>query len=642
MPLPQTHNPQHTPAIPILWVMACLVNVKSIVCDYDADLSYALATSYRNITGDAMFLQMWEPHQTSSFLCTPFMYLYHSIFKTWAGCGLFMQLIGVLLFAAVALLLLHVLKKYLPVIPAHIISILFFTLRAKMLVFPEFSNMLILFSVMMLIFLLLYFEDNTPKALWLVLAALMNCLAVLSYPSAVILFPVAIVLIAVFTGNTRKKQAESGMDSQSASTGTGACSGAGSKFGLGRAGAIALYTSICLLTGALYLLFFCLRIGPSTLLESVSLILSSDSAHAEKGMSIWNYTREIVFAIAEFGAGYAVYYIVYGIARNKKKLKLLKYPIVFTVFYVINLAVCLCLDLAGKGNYKLWSYTAGFSYVALMIIAFTKLKTCEKRYRRIFVTGVALSLGVFASVVMLTNLSLITVMNYLILGAMVSVIPIYARAEKLQTEQIPTEQVSAEIEQSSPVSENSEIAAADTIRRAENLPPAKQKGPRIPYAALLPVIIAFFLLLHRGIIFQDYSLSRNTITGINAIVRSGPARGILCSYMGYYEEQCNMRDFTNNVAPGSALLLVSDRVDASIYLYNDYRISHYSTIDTPTYGESLQDYWSRFPDKTPDVIAVECWYGDYHFPTDSEFFRYITEEYSEPVFGDYYAFFYRE
>ena len=636
MPLPKTNNPHRFPAIPILWVMVCFVNAKSIFCDYDADLSYALATSYRNITGDAMFLQMWEPHQTSSFLCTPFMYLYHSIFKTWAGCGLFMQLIGVLLFTAVALLLLHVLKKYLPVIPAHIISILFFTLRAKMLVFPEFSNMLILFSVLMFIFLLLYFEDNTPKALWLVLAALMNCLAVLSYPSAVILFPVAIVLIAVFTGNAGKKRAESGMDAQN--TGVGTDTETAGKSGLGRGGAIALYTSICLLSGALYLLFFCLRIGPSTLLESVSLILSSDSAHAEKGMSIWNYTREIVFAIAEFGAGYAVYFIVYGIARNKKKLKLLKYPIVFTVFYGINLVVCLCLDLAGKGNYKLWSYTAGFSYVVLMIIAFTKLKTCEKRYRRIFVTGVALSLGVFASVVMLTNLSLITVMNYLILGAMVSVIPIYARAEKLQTEQIPTEQVSAEIEQSSPVSEN-----AGSLRPDSNQPViSNKKGPRIPYAALLPVIIAFFLLLHRGIIFQDYSLSRNTITGINAIVRSGPARGILCSYMGYYEEQCNMRDFTNNVAPGSALLLVSDRVDASIYLYNDYRISHYSTIDTPTYGESLQDYWSRFPDKTPDVIAVECWYGDYHFPADSEFFRYITEEYSEPVYGDYYAFFYRK
>ena len=60
----------------LLWVCASLINIKSIFTDFGIDSSYAIATSYRHISGDRLFIEMWEPHQTSSFLMDFLMILY--------------------------------------------------------------------------------------------------------------------------------------------------------------------------------------------------------------------------------------------------------------------------------------------------------------------------------------------------------------------------------------------------------------------------------------------------------------------------------------------------------------------------------------------------------------------------------------
>ena len=57
----------------ILILGACISFVFTNI-SYDAE--YQLAMAYRFIKGDKMIVQMWEPHQTSAFLCTFFMKIY--------------------------------------------------------------------------------------------------------------------------------------------------------------------------------------------------------------------------------------------------------------------------------------------------------------------------------------------------------------------------------------------------------------------------------------------------------------------------------------------------------------------------------------------------------------------------------------
>ena len=45
-------------------------------------LLLAASMAYRLVQGDRMFLEMWEPHQTSAFFSAAFLWLYMQLFHT--------------------------------------------------------------------------------------------------------------------------------------------------------------------------------------------------------------------------------------------------------------------------------------------------------------------------------------------------------------------------------------------------------------------------------------------------------------------------------------------------------------------------------------------------------------------------------
>ena len=144
----------------LLLIVSVLVNLKSIFADFDGDLEYAVGMSYRMLKGDRMFAQMWEPHQTSAFLITFFMGLYLAVTKTTVGVVLFLQIVGVMLQGILAIVNYKMLKKRIDPTVAMLMSIFLFTARPKGTVMPEFSNMQIGFSVLLLLCLIGYLEDQ--------------------------------------------------------------------------------------------------------------------------------------------------------------------------------------------------------------------------------------------------------------------------------------------------------------------------------------------------------------------------------------------------------------------------------------------------------------------------------------------------
>ena len=51
----------------VLIALSVIAAIKLIITDYTLDEEYQLLMAYRNIRGDAIFGEMWEPHQTSAF-----------------------------------------------------------------------------------------------------------------------------------------------------------------------------------------------------------------------------------------------------------------------------------------------------------------------------------------------------------------------------------------------------------------------------------------------------------------------------------------------------------------------------------------------------------------------------------------------
>ena len=137
----------------------------------------------------------------------------------------------------------------------------------------------------------------------------------------------------------------------------------------------------------------------------------------------------------------------------------------------------------------------------------------------------------------------------------------------------------------------------------------------------------------------------NSIRAVGGIMKDGPAAGILADYMCAYIYNCNYEDYAKYVQPGDNVLIVAKMimsVGTTAYLFEDVNISHFSIVDPTTYDEKLLTYWEQYPEKAPDVIVVDCWYGGLMEPGDSWIMQYIENEFGYTTVNDgAYVRFYR-
>lgn len=74
-----------------LLAASVLATLKIIFFDYTLDEEYQIVMAYRNLLGDQLFQEMWEPHQTSAFMCIGLMWFYHIITGTYTGVVIFLN-----------------------------------------------------------------------------------------------------------------------------------------------------------------------------------------------------------------------------------------------------------------------------------------------------------------------------------------------------------------------------------------------------------------------------------------------------------------------------------------------------------------------------------------------------------------------
>lgn len=375
----------------LLCAGAIFVNIKSIFADYDVDIGYAIATSYRVILGDQMFSQMWEPHQTSAFLTTFLMWCYHLIAGSWSGVVIYLHLAGVLLQGIVCIVVYKVLSKRMNSISVALMCIFLFAFRPKGIVFPEFSNMLIWFSVLLFLCLLLFLE-NKQKIRWLIAASACLCLQVLSYPSCLIVYFSVIVILVIFSDRKFFNAA--------------------------------IFTASCFLQGLAYILFFIHRIGFGELISCLENIVRADSSHGD----------------SKFGSSYFVYLVKGGqwlagclfctflivsiicVVENRKDGKTFSKERVRNQCVMIFSLLVFVTEVANALIYRdKFSYLVVF-FPILLLGAFG-LKYCNLLERQAYVVGMLLSSSCFLAVFLLTNLDILSVVAYLVLAIMVSFPP---------------------------------------------------------------------------------------------------------------------------------------------------------------------------------------------------------------------------
>ena len=345
---------------------------------------------------------------------------------------------------------------------------------------------------------------------------------------------------------------------------------------------ILCFSVACFVQGVLYLAYFLTRMGYAEFMDNISNILSGDSAHT--GFYFRNSFFAPLGAAAVWLAACLVLSLIVTFVEQKVKksegsVQKIGY-LIFQRFFIIALMTYGAAKIVRKiwleNTMRSWWLTLSALYLVAFGVAWYGLKYCSEQEKRQTVIGYILSAGALLAVITLTNLDFLSAAGYMIPAVMVTYAPVYRLIER-------------------------------------------QEGNRSRLWRMRGFLLLFLVI--------------SVTTSIDAIdcrgiVKKGPALGVVTTYMDALKMNTSVERWKDYVHPGDSLLVVGGGgLNTVEYMYEDTVISMHSVMCDPTYNETLLKYWEKHPERYPDVIAVESWYGDLRMEEDDWIMQWIEKEY---------------
>ena len=366
-------------------LIAIALNIKYIFIDFGVDSEFQITMSYRLAMGDIMFKEMWEPYQMSAFLCTFFIKIYLALFHTTTGIVLFLQVIGVIIDAAVACILyatiyrLFCCKK-----EAFWMAWIFFIISPKDVPIAEYTNMQMWFSILLTLALCVYFK--TKRIGFLIISALCLCGTILSYFSCLTLFIGAVLLIS-FYGKKRD---------------------------------LFIFTGTCIICGILYLLFIFSGISVSEFIKTINNILLLETSHSEGIIDkCISYINDFIRIMLVFAVLYVVSYMLMRLFKVTKEVSVILRDLIF-IFLVLMISLYTVIFWQDYVR-----YTYSISFLAIIFVGMHHANKLSADKFLFYVCGTVISILQFISTLLLTNLVLVASIPYLLIAVIAAFLPIY-------------------------------------------------------------------------------------------------------------------------------------------------------------------------------------------------------------------------
>ena len=558
----------------ILLTGSLLAALKLIFFDYTMDEEYQLMMGYRTLRGDCLFKEMWEPHQTSAFLCTILMWVYKTLTGTYTGVLIYLRVCTTLIQAGISLCLYRVLRQLLERNYALLCALIYFNMVPKIIQIPDFSNMQLWFFTLTVLCLLQYYlqkdRKNTGRA-WLVfMAGLWMALEVLAYPSCVILFP--FFLLYIYRKSGPEKWRDMGLF-------TGAC-------------AVSALIWLCLVLG---------HVSLEELLRNVELLLRFDLTHEISGATQGKIPG--IFSNLLGGCIFLLLTLLLSLPgmilarkRNPGWDRHQSLPVFMTIAVFVSECVQFYLWTVKKSGYEVYQL-----HLLLLLLAGLLVWRQAGSLRRYFSACIVGTLLSLAAVVYISDLEMFYALPHGVLGVLLCA-----------------------------------VLLALALREALG----KTSEKWIYFLLVSLCLISIFgkgYTLRAG---RDY----NVVPDTESVMKCGPAIGIFSDYMNCYIYNCNYEDFGTYVNEEDVVLIVTNMVTSAgttPYMMAGAEVAHYSIVDPTAYDERLLTYWELYPEKQPNVIVVDCWYGELKENPGSWIMEYIEKDfgYSQVNDGRYVRFY---
>ena len=565
-------------------IMLCasiLATLKIIFFDYTMDEEYQIVMAYRNLQGDSLFKEMWEPHQTSAFMCIGLMGIYQLITGTYTGVLIFLRICTAIIQALLAVWGYKVFVRFTKKEYAFLLGIAYFNFVPKNIQIPEFSNMQVWFFAIMVFSLLEYYWSRQNcetwkkiDKLWIVLSGVGMSLEILSYPSCLLLFPVFLIYICIASGKDRIKDC-------------------------------LIYIGTCATCGLAWLACILKELPFEEFIANVGNVFSFDLTHEVSGATegkfsgiVENLIGGTIFLAIIVVITFVIYCVIRFIekkneetpCRSVKKMQFL------TVAICVSEAIQIVYWVVLQKGFE-------FPHIHVVVIcaaAAIVWKDVDSK-KNLLIAGLIGMVVSIVAVVYISDLQIYNALPHGVLGIIFSVLVLVMAWEKQDYTK---------------------------VRK---------------WIFLLLIATCITVLTGKGYTFRDGREFRSVLD-TRGIMKHGPAIGIMTDYMFAYIYNSNYEDFCQNIEKGEKVMIVTNLLvsaGTTPYMFSEAEVCHYSIVDPTAYDERLVEYWKLYPEKAPDVIVVDCWYGNLMEPTDNYIMTYIENEfgYTNTIDGKYVRFY---
>lgn len=541
----------------ILIVLSIFATVKMLFFAFGLDEEYQLVMSYRNAMGDKLFYSMWEPHQSSAFLCSILMKPYLALFGT-QYIVLYLRACGALIHFLISVYFYKTIKNYTKSEYAWILALIYYNTIPKQIMMPEFGMMQVWFFTLLFLFLLRYYvgsEEPTfrRKNIYIILAALMLVGNILSYPSCLILYPFMLYVFWRFSGE--KKWRDMG-----------------------------LFTLVCGLCGVAYLGYLLSYNTVDGLLNTISLIVNGDITHSIEA------SHKLISLLVNGAYLLVLCLLCYGLAclisflRAKKGKNTNRFHAMIVMALIVQMIYWVILNSGYETMQLHITVIAG-----LGVYAYIKMKNddTDATLRSLLLTGILGSIISLAAVLYLTDLTLIESLPHAMLATFFGMLLFIMYEEKRLT-----------------------LSGKYTL-------------------SIVLLCWALVAIFGKGYTLRS-GTGYNNVLQSGGILKEGPAGLTISNYMGAYVYNCDYEAWQQYIQDGDNVLIMVDQVmnlGTIQYLFKDVELSHYSIVNPTPYDERLLNYWEMFPEKEPNVIIVDCWYGQLMTDENGWLMNYIENDF---------------
>ncbi len=362
-----------------LFMGLLMMSVKLLFAGYTIDDSYHIVMSYRRAFGDRLFMEMWEPHQTSAFLCAVLIKIFFSLTGSFEGLVVFLRITGLVLHAAVAFVLFMTLKNYIDKKNAGLVAMIFFATLPKLSAIPEFSNMQLWFVTLSVCAFYKACECNFERWKYTFLSATFLAFGIITYPTDICLFAIYIVFFVTFRDGRRFK-------------------------------AVGLFSCTLIAEGFAYIVAVFVGKSPMTVIGNVLNAIEGDESHA-KGVNVlgenaFTYLLKELLYIALIILLFLLVSHIFSTVLLKNKDQRRKNAVLFCIISLASFGYAWYLATIGRQGYD----CIRLFFVLIPTEAVFLIRTMHNdediRLRRFLLFSVAVGIGILFCVTVITNLTL--------------------------------------------------------------------------------------------------------------------------------------------------------------------------------------------------------------------------------------------